>query len=57
MNRKQLNIVALVSGLVVCSVFILFFRDRLDRLPVILIAAALALAVYEGIRFFGRKMI
>lgn len=57
MNRLQLRILAVVSGLVVCALFIYFFKYRLDKLPVILIGAALAMIVAEGIKFIGRKMI
>lgn len=57
MKRIHVKIVAVTSGLVVCGLFIYFFKDGLDKLPVILIGAALAMVVAEGIKFIGKKMI
>jgi uncharacterized membrane protein YjjB (DUF3815 family) len=55
MSNKQVSILAVVSGLVVCLLFIVLFKDRLSKWPLILIAAALAMIVAEGIKYFGRK--
>ncbi len=33
-----------------------FFKDRLDKIVVILIGAALGMTVAEVIRFFGRRL-
>jgi Na+/melibiose symporter-like transporter len=56
MNKKQWAILAVVSGLLVCTLFIIFFKDRLDKIVVILIGAALGMTVAEVIRFFGRRL-
>ena len=55
MNRKQLAILAVVSGLIVASLFMYFFKDRLDKIPTILIGAALGMIVAEVIIFIGRR--
>lgn len=55
MTRKQLAIFAVVSGLIVCSLFMYFFKDRFGKIAVILIGAALGMVVAEVIRFIGRK--
>ena len=57
MNSLQWRILAGVSGLVVCALFIYFFKDRWEKIVVILIGAALAMAVAESIRFIGRRVL
>ena len=55
MNSKQWAVLAVVSGIVVCILFIYLFKERLDKIVVILIGAALAFVVAEVISFIGRK--
>jgi uncharacterized membrane protein YjjP (DUF1212 family) len=55
MNRKQWAILAVVSGLIVCALFIFLFKDRLDKIVVILIGAAVGMIVAEVINFIGRR--
>ena len=55
LEQKTMAILAVVSGLLVCRLFIIFFKDRLDKIVVILIGAALGMTVAEVIRFFGRR--
>ena len=57
MNRLQWRILAGVSGLVVCAFFIYFFKDRLEKIIVILIGAALAMAVAEIYQVYWKKSI
>ena len=55
MTRKQLVLLAVVSGLLVATLFMYFFKDRLDKIPTILIGAALGMVVAEVIIFIGKR--
>ena len=57
MKKKQLAILAVVSGLIVCGLFMYFFRSRMNKIVLILLSAAAGMLVAEVIIFVGRKKI